>query len=221
MGKNPGDCYAYWEGLASWELALLVTWEKPDWDALLSSWEIALSARGYCLPGNCLPESCCLGKHVGPSAWLSTWLPGVCLPGRPCSLPGKECCLPGRPHSLPERVLSAGEAWLPAAWGEALGVTCLPACEFSATWGEASMAWVACLVEGNCLPACELIVGLVAGVACMFAAWGEAPAAGIAWLLVGELCQVIFPSFFFSKLLNFLPVCPWLFKPKFLYFFYE
>ena len=39
------------EGLVSWELALLVTcealaWEDPNWEALLSAWEIVLSARG-------------------------------------------------------------------------------------------------------------------------------------------------------------------------------
>ena len=65
------------EGLASWELALLVAWgtlawEEPDWEALLSSWELALSAKGYCLPGNSLPESCCFGKHAEPLVWLST-----------------------------------------------------------------------------------------------------------------------------------------------------
>ena len=106
------------EDLASWGLVLSVTWEpsaweEPNWEALLPSWEIAPSVRGYCLPGNYLSESYCFGKHVKHYVWLSTrllGLPGVCLAGRHHSLPGKECCLlgkmegclPWRPCSLPE-----------------------------------------------------------------------------------------------------------------------
>ena len=43
LGKNPGDCYAYWEGggPVPWGLALLVTWETLAWEA--PGWEASLS----------------------------------------------------------------------------------------------------------------------------------------------------------------------------------
>ena len=61
------------EALAFWELALPVTWEalaweEPNWEASLSDLEIALSAKGYYLPGNYLPESYCFGKHENPKS---------------------------------------------------------------------------------------------------------------------------------------------------------
>ena len=62
LGEEPWGLFCLLrrgEALASWELMLLVNWEplaweEPDWEALLSGWEIALSARGV-LPAWELP----------------------------------------------------------------------------------------------------------------------------------------------------------------------
>ena len=142
MGEEPLGCLlGKAEGLASWELALLVAlgtlaWEEPNWEAS-PSWEIALSANGV-LPAWELPawellfwEACkalslaeCLTTGVAwgmptwktsPSAWervLSAWEAwGQHSP------PEEECCLPGKPGRwcfLPEEdcCLLGKPAWL-------------------------------------------------------------------------------------------------------------
>ena len=138
------------------------------------------------------------------------YLPGNCLP----ALLLWEAC---EPLSLAE-CLTAGAAWgliawetLLSAWERVLSAReagGLPAWETElSAWERALSAWEACLTItwGEAwLPACELeaicrgppVAG--ARVACLFATWVEALAAGVTW----ELCQVIFPLF--SKLLNFL-----------------
>ena len=114
LGEEPWGLFCLLgkgEALASWELVLLVTWEplaleEPDWEALLSGWEIALSTRGV-LPAWELP------------AW--EWLfwevcKALSLPEHPSAraawgLPAWETSL-----SAWEKALSARDAGVLPAW---------------------------------------------------------------------------------------------------------